>query len=61
MQQDPKWPTWVELPVKVFGLPPYITTLHLWERFSEEGKVETVEIFENRAGQRQGGAKIRFR
>jgi hypothetical protein len=60
MPQVPVWASWVEVPVKLFGLPLDMTTLSLWERFSKEGKVETIEIFESRTGQRNGGAKIRF-
>ncbi|KAI9715875.1 MAG: hypothetical protein M1812_005695 [Candelaria pacifica] len=58
---DEDWQTWVEIAVKVFGLPPYITTLDIYRLFSKEGSIETIEIFEKSRGFREANARMRFR
>ncbi|KAI9703299.1 MAG: hypothetical protein M1836_007865 [Candelina mexicana] len=58
---DEDWQTWVEIGVKVFGLPTNSTTLDIYRLFSKEGSIETIEIFENTRGIREGNARIRFR
>lgn len=55
------WCTWIELRVKVFGLPTTVTTLDLWQCFSKEGTIDAIEIFENSHGVREGKASIRYR
>ena len=55
------WNTWIELRVRVFGLPATITTRELWECFSNEGSVDVIEIFEDSKGTREGKASIRYR
>ena len=59
-QSDQGWPHWRELVIKVRGLPSSITTLELWRIFSKEGRIDFIEIFEDRQGIRDGGAKIRY-
>jgi RNA-dependent RNA polymerase len=54
------WEKFLELTVKVTGLPENITTWDLWKRFDLEGTVIFVEIFDDRQGRRDGNAKIRF-
>ena len=61
MQRQDGWSTWIELRVKVFGLPPSITTLDLWHCFSKEGSINIIEIFEDSKGSREGKAMIRYR
>ncbi len=58
---DEDWQTWVEVAVKVFGLPSDITTLDIHRLFIKEGSIESIEIFENSRGVRDGNARIRFR
>ncbi|KAI9808580.1 MAG: hypothetical protein M1825_003729 [Sarcosagium campestre] len=55
------WSCWVEVSIKVRGLPFDITTLELWTLFSQEGNVHTIELFENRLGKKDGTARVRFR
>ncbi|KAI9819235.1 MAG: hypothetical protein M1827_007391 [Pycnora praestabilis] len=61
LRPNDDWATWVEVSVRVYGLPPTITTLEIWRLFSQEGKIDSVEIFENAKGVRDGGCKLRFR
>ena len=61
MRREDHWSHWLELRVKVFGLPVTITTLSLWQCFSKEGSVDAIEIFEDSKGIRDGKASIRFR
>ena len=55
------WSSWLELRVKVFGLPTTVTTLDLWQCFSKEGIIDAVEIFEDGKGTRDGKASVRYR
>ena len=55
------WTTWVELGVKVYGLPSNVTTRDLWTNFSREGSIATIQLFEDFKGNRDGKAQIRFR
>ncbi len=54
------WSEWIELGIKLAGLPRYVTTLDLWRAFSKEGSVATIEIFEDSKGERDGKGRIRF-
>lgn len=55
------WCSWIELRVKIFGLPATVTTLDLWQCFSKEGTIDAIEIFENSQGAREGKASVRYR
>lgn len=55
------WRTWVELGIKIFDLPTTTTTRDLWKRFSQEGTVVYIELYENTKGQPDGKACVRFR
>lgn len=55
------WCSWIELRVKIFGLPATLTTLDIWQCFSKEGTIDAIEIFENSQGVREGKASIRYR
>ena len=61
VQRQDHWSQWLELRVKVFGLPAIVTTLTLWQCFSREGSIDAIEIFEDSRGTRDGKASIRFR
>ena len=55
------WASWPEVRVKIFGLTADITTSDLWKCFSKEGKVVTIELFEDSRGTRDGKGQVRFR
>ena len=55
------WASWPEVRVKIFGLTADITTSDLWRCFSKEGKLVTIELFEDSRGTRDGKGQVRFR
>ena len=55
------WSTWIELRVKLYGLPANVSTLDIWKCFSKEGSIAAIDIFEDRNGSRDGKAAVRFR
>lgn len=55
------WTQWIELGIKLSGLPPTVTTFDLWQSFRHEGSIATVEIFEDNQDKRDGKGRIRFR
>ncbi|KAL8939332.1 MAG: hypothetical protein Q9216_003425 [Gyalolechia sp. 2 TL-2023] len=59
-RRDDDWRTWVELRLKVAGLPLDITTQELWASFSRYGSVNQIEIMEDRRGTRDGVARVIF-
>ena len=55
------WRDWVELGIKLFDLP-VTTTIHdLYDRFSREGTIAYIEIYEDTKGLPDGKACVRFR
>jgi RNA-dependent RNA polymerase len=60
MKVTQPWQAWTELTVRVANLPPSMTTWQLWKRFSREGNIVLIELFEDRHGVREPNAKIRF-
>lgn len=57
----PVWESWDVLDVRVARLPQHITTYDLWFAFQREGQVDSIDIFVNRQGKRDGNAKVRFK
>ncbi|KAH0562963.1 hypothetical protein GP486_002476 [Trichoglossum hirsutum] len=55
------WREWVEVSVKIWGIPLAMSTLDLWRIFNGYGRLDMIEIFENRRGLRDGSARIRYR
>ncbi len=55
------WTQWIELGIKLSGLPLTVATFDLWQSFRHEGSIATVEIFEDSQGKRDGRGRIRFR
>lgn len=55
------WSAWIELRVKIYGLPAKASTLDVWKCFSKEGSIAAIEIYEDRNGSRDGKAAVRFR
>lgn len=54
------WTTWNELSVRLFGLPPNISTRDLWKSLSKEGSIAIIELYEDSRGNRDGRGVIRF-
>ncbi|KFY36742.1 hypothetical protein V495_07655 [Pseudogymnoascus sp. VKM F-4514 (FW-929)] len=54
------WQTWTELTVRVYQLPPSVTTWDLFRCFEKEGSIVFIELHENSRGVRQDSARIRF-
>lgn len=55
------WTTWNELSVRLFGLPPNVSTRDLWKSLSKEGSIAIIELYEDSRGNRDGRGVIRFR
>lgn len=55
------WTKWVELGLKISGLPPSTTTRDLYRCFSKEGNIVLIELYENTRSEREGTACVRFR
>ena len=55
------WTKWVELGLKISGLPPSTTTRDLYQCFSKEGNIVLIELYENTRSEREGTACVRFR
>lgn len=54
------WQEWLELNIRLTNIPAQATTYDINRRFSMEGDIIFVEIFEGRDGRRDGGARIRY-
>jgi RNA-dependent RNA polymerase len=54
------WQKWDEVIIRVRGLLPTETTYSLWQNFKSKGNISFIELYENRNGQRDGVAKIKF-
>jgi hypothetical protein len=57
----PEWTTWDFVDLFLCNLPPAIRTVDLWNNFSKEGKVDLIDIFVTRGGQKDNKATVRFR
>ena len=55
------WTKWVELGLRISGLPPSTTTRDLYRCFSKEGNIVLIELYENTRSEREGTACVRFR
>ncbi len=55
------WTKWVELGLKISGLPRSTTTRDLYRCFSKEGNIVLIELYENTRSEREGTACVRFR
>ena len=55
-----EWQKWDELVIRVRGLLPTETTFTVWKNFRAQGNISFIELYENRNGQREGFAKIKF-
>ena len=60
-QTNDHWRTWLEVGVRFSGLPSTTTTLDVWEAFSKEGQIATIELYEDALGSRDGRGRVRFR
>ncbi|KAL9590648.1 MAG: hypothetical protein Q9203_000573 [Teloschistes exilis] len=59
-RRDHDWKSWVELRVRVAGVPSDISTGELWVCFSRYGQCTQIEIMENSRGVREGIAKVTY-
>ena len=55
------WTHWVELGVYFSGFPMHVTTKEVWDVFSREGDIITIELFEDYTGRPNGRGRVRFR
>lgn len=60
-RRDHDWKSWVELRVRIVGVPSDISTGELWVCFSRYGQCTQIEIMENSRGVREGIAKVTYR
>ncbi|KAI0110995.1 RdRP-domain-containing protein [Hypoxylon sp. NC0597] len=56
----PLWADWERISLRLNGLPRDTTTLDLWSIFRRHGELVSIEIFEGRTGERDGGGRIHF-
>lgn len=55
------WRLWESVAVNIFNIPREADTYCLWQAFSKEGHVFSIDIFEDFHGNRESRGKIRFR
>ena len=60
MRRPDDWTHWLELSVKLTGLPPNVTTRDIWRCLSREGSILTIELYEDNRGNREGRGRVRF-
>lgn len=56
-----QWAQWDCLSVFLSDLPDYINTFQLWDAFRAEGEIDSIDLWEDARGKREGKAKVRFR
>ncbi|KAK1967795.1 RNA dependent RNA polymerase [Colletotrichum sublineola] len=57
---DESWRTWPDLTIKISRLPSTVTLAELYDSFARHGNIAWLCIDENRNGDRNGFAKVRF-
>lgn len=58
----PEWSTWDFVDMFVSGIPSTIdTTQPLWDAFSRQGTISSLELLRDRRGEHTGNAKLRFK
>lgn len=55
------WMQWDCLSVTISEVPDYINTFQVFEAFRTQGEVDSIELWENIRGNREGKGKVRFR
>ncbi|KAL7275453.1 hypothetical protein RUND412_001605 [Rhizina undulata] len=61
LRRDEPWRKWSEITVKVGpGLPMSFNTLDMYHLFMDFGDLESIELFENGAGVRDGSGRVKF-
>lgn len=55
------WRNWESVAVGISDLPREANTRILWEAFTKEGNIFSVDIFEDRKGNRSSRGRIRFK
>ncbi|KAL8725364.1 MAG: hypothetical protein Q9181_006444 [Wetmoreana brouardii] len=59
-RREDDWRAWIELRLRVVGVPADITTGELWACFTRHGQVAQIEIMEDSRGTRDGVAKVTY-
>ncbi|GKT50702.1 RNA-dependent RNA polymerase 1 [Colletotrichum spaethianum] len=54
------WRTWPDFAIKIYCLPSSVTLAELYDSFTRHGNISTLEIDEDRNGNRTGFALVRF-
>ncbi|CAI7574454.1 unnamed protein product [Penicillium pancosmium] len=57
----PTWRSWESLAINVFNIPEGTNTFALWDSFKKEGNITSVDIFDQRTGDRHSKGRVRFR
>lgn len=57
----PTWRSWESLAINVFNIPEGTNTFVLWDSFKKEGNITSVDIFDQRTGDRHSKGRVRFR
>ena len=60
-RREDDWRNWIEVRLRIIGLPQNITTQEIWSCFSRYGSLASIKIFENSRGHRDGKAIVTFR
>lgn len=55
------WMQWESLSVIITDVPDYINTFQVFEAFQSQGDIDSIELWENVRGKREGKGKVRFR
>lgn len=55
------WTHWETVGVNISQVPKEATTRALWEGFSKEGEICSIDIFDDRHGNRGSKGRVRFR
>ncbi|EAW09273.1 putative RNA-directed RNA polymerase (Sad-1) [Aspergillus clavatus NRRL 1] len=55
------WKQWESVAVNLFNLPPETDAYTVWQAFSKEGRVLSIDIFEDIHGNKESKGKLRFK
>lgn len=55
------WNKWETVGVNISRVPKEVTIRDLWEAFSKEGKICSIDVFDDRHGERGSKGRVRFK
>jgi RNA-dependent RNA polymerase len=55
------WTTWDTVALNLFNLPEEANTFLVWQAFNGEGRIFSIDLFEDNSGKRTRRGKVRFR